>query len=133
MEQETALSTRKTLLVVDDDPKVSEFLADALAKDFEVMLAKSGESALEQAAAVKGPIHLLLTDFEMPGMNGIDLATKLTALRPDIKVLLMSGFQGGMLVLNDGWHYLPKPFIASNLITLVNGLIMPPKSKFTAV
>ena len=61
-------------------------------------------------------IHLLLSDFDMPGMNGIALATQISVERPQIKVLLMSGFTEGMLVLNEGWHFLPKPFIASQLM-----------------
>jgi hypothetical protein len=54
----------------------------------------------------------------------------MTVARPDIKVLLMSGFPSGMLVLNEGWHFLAKPFIASQLKVLVSGLICPPVSKF---
>jgi hypothetical protein len=50
----------------------------------------------------------------MEGMNGVDLAAKLTADRPTLKVLLMSGVTDGMLVLNEGWHFLPKPFIPHN-------------------
>jgi hypothetical protein len=44
----------------------------------------------------------------------------------------MSGYTGGMLVLNDGWHFLPKPFIPSQLRVLVAGLISPAKSRFEA-
>ena len=61
----------------------------------------------------------------MAGMSGIELATKLTVKRPQIKVLMMSGFPEGMLVLNEGWHFLAKPFIPSQLRTLINGLIAP--------
>jgi FixJ family two-component response regulator len=61
----------------------------------------------------------------MAGMSGIELATKLTVKRPQIKVLMMSGFSEGMLVLNEGWHFLAKPFIPSQLQTLINGLIVP--------
>jgi len=65
-------------------------------------------------------------------MSGIDLATKLTLERPKIQVLLMSGFNGGMLVLNEGWHFLAKPFIPSQLRALIAGLISPGgKSKFS--
>jgi two-component system cell cycle sensor histidine kinase/response regulator CckA len=78
-------------------------------------------------------IHLLLADFQMPGMTGIELATKITAQRPEIKVLLMSGFTGGMLVLNEGWHFLPKPFIPSQLRALIVGLVSPDEpSKYAA-
>ncbi len=41
----------------------------------------------------------------------MDLATQITLARPKIQVLLMSGFPGGMLVLNEGWHFLAKPFV----------------------
>jgi CheY-like chemotaxis protein len=78
-------------------------------------------------------IHLLLADFQMPGMTGIELATKITAQLPEIKVLLMSGFTGGMLVLNEGWHFLPKPFIPSQLRALIVGLVSPDEpSKYAA-
>jgi len=49
----------------------------------------------------------------MPGgVSGVDLATAMTIERPQLKVLLMSGFPGWMLVLNEGWHFLAKPFVA---------------------
>jgi DNA-binding NtrC family response regulator len=132
MPEATALAKRAKILVVDDDLSVLECLKRALAADFQVITASNGTGALEQASKTEGTIDLLVTDFEMPGINGIELATQLTALRPQIKVLLMSGFQGGMLVLNDGWHYLPKPFIASHLIKLIINLISPAESRFTA-
>jgi DNA-binding NtrC family response regulator len=69
----------------------------------------------------------------MAGMTGIELATQITAQRTEIKVLLMSGYPAGMLVLNDGWHFLPKPFIPSQLIALIASLISPVKpSRFAA-
>jgi YesN/AraC family two-component response regulator len=68
----------------------------------------------------------------MPGMSGVDLATAMTRERPQLKVLLMSGFPEGMLVLNEGWHFLAKPFVASQLRALVTGLVSPDKaSKFS--
>ncbi len=77
------------------------------------------------AQEFKGPIDLLLSDFQMPGMSGIDLAVALTQERPDIQVLLMSGFTSGMLVLNEGWHFIAKPFLSSQLKALIAGLILP--------
>ena len=61
----------------------------------------------------------------MPGMSGIELGTQLTLERRQLKVLLMSGFPEGMLVLNEGWHFLAKPFIVSQLRALVAGLVSP--------
>jgi len=69
----------------------------------------------------------------MEGMTGIELATQLTAERPEVKVLLMSGYPAGMLVLNEGWHFLPKPFVSSQLLALVVGLVSPDTtSRFAA-
>ena len=48
----------------------------------------------------------------------MDLATQMSRDRPQLKTLLMSGFTDGMLVLNEGWRFLAKPFIASQLRTL---------------
>lgn len=92
---------------------------------YNLLTAESGSKALEQSRAFTGEINLLLSDFQMQGMSGIELGTLLSAERPEIKVLLMSGFPGGMLVLNEGWHFLAKPFIASQLRALVTGLMFP--------
>lgn len=125
---------RKTILVADDSPDVLNFVSTVLVDgDYNVIRAGCGEEALRQSRDYKNEIHLLLSDFQMPpGMSGIELATQLTVERPDVKVLLMSGFPAGMLVLNEGWHFLPKPFIPSQLRALVVGLVSPDKaSKFT--
>jgi DNA-binding NtrC family response regulator len=114
----------KTILVVDDDAAILRFVSELLVQSkYHVLTASSGKEALEQSRDCKGDIHLLLSDFEMPEMTGIGLATAITGERPRIKVLLMSGFTGGMLVLNEGWHFLSKPFIPSQLRALIRGLI----------
>jgi DNA-binding NtrC family response regulator len=125
-------SGRKTILIVDDEPSilavVSELLADC---EYNILTAASGSKGLQCSRDYKGEIHLLLSDFQMPGMTGVDLATAMTIDRPELKVLMMSGFPSGMLVLNEGWHFLAKPFIASQLRALVVGLISPDqRSKF---
>ncbi len=117
---------QKTILVVDDDAAVLKSVSAILANgNYNVLTADSGSAALQQSRDCKTDIHLLLSDFQMTGMNGVDLATQMSRDRPDLKVLLMSGFTDGMLVLNEGWHFLPKPFIPSQLRTLVSGLVYP--------
>ena len=119
---------QKTILVVDDQAGVLDFITAILVKgNFNVLSASSGVAALEQSQDYKGEIHLLLSNFQMDGMDGIELATEVSIERPKIQMLLMSGFIGGMLVLNGGWHYLPKPFIASRLRALVAGLLSADK------
>jgi DNA-binding NtrC family response regulator len=70
--------------------------------------------ALATSATYTDPIHLLLTDVIMPSMNGPDLAQRLVARRPDIKVLYMSGFSNALLSEKDQRHrriwFLAKPF-----------------------
>jgi CheY-like chemotaxis protein len=125
---------KKTILVVDDDPKILAIVSELLGEnvDYHILTARTGSKGLEQSRNFKGEIHLLLSDFQMPGMSGTDLATVMTMDRPGLKVLLMSGFQGGTLILNEGWHFLPKPFVASRLRALVTGLVSPDaKSKFS--
>ncbi len=121
-------SDRKTVLVVDNDPHILVVVVAVLGdSEYNVITAESGSNALEKSRAFNGDIHVLLSDFEMPQMSGMELATVLTAERPELKVLLMSGFDGGMLVLNEGWHFLAKPFITSQLRTLISGLAFPNK------
>jgi two-component system cell cycle sensor histidine kinase/response regulator CckA len=124
---------KKTILLVDDSADSLALVSALLANDYAVLTAVNGKEALQRSKDFEPEIHLLLSDFQMPGMSGIELATKLTADRPHIKVLLMSGFPEGMLVLNEGWHFLAKPFIPSQLRVLVAGLINPPNdSRFSA-
>jgi len=124
---------KKNILLVDDDPALLESVRGFLDGDYRVLTASSGQEALRQAKEFKSEIHLLLSDFQMEGMTGIELATQLTAERPEVKVLLMSGYPAGMLVLNEGWHFLPKPFVSSQLLALVVGLVSPDTtSKFAA-
>jgi DNA-binding NtrC family response regulator len=127
------LEHRKTILLVDDDATVLKSVRGFLGRDYNVLSANSGQEALQQSKDWKSEIHLLLSDFQMQGMTGIELATQITAERPKIKVLLMSGYPAGMLILNEGWHFLPKPFISSQLLALVVGLVSPDKaSRFAA-
>jgi DNA-binding NtrC family response regulator len=126
-------NNRKTVLVVDDDPNILNSVCALLAdSNYKVLRAHGGEEAFQQSKDYKHEIHLLLSDFQMAGMSGVELATKMTCDRPHLKVLLMSGFTEGMLVLNEGWHFLAKPFINSQLRALIVGLVSPERdSKFS--
>jgi len=129
MLQSGSQEAQTTILVVDDNPDILRFVAEVLGDGrYNVLTAISGVEALQQSKDHGGEIHLLLSDFEMTGMNGIELATLMSVDRPQLKVLMMSGFNGGMLVLNEGWHFLAKPFIASQLRALVAGVLFPDKS-----
>jgi DNA-binding NtrC family response regulator len=124
-----AKKDQRTILIVDDDATVLAVVSGMLAdSEYNLLTANSGADGLRQSRDHEGEIQLLLADFQMPNMTGVELATAVTDDRPNIKVLLMSGFTGGMLVLNEGWHFLQKPFIASQLRALVDGLVFPDKT-----
>jgi DNA-binding NtrC family response regulator len=116
-------NSQKTIFIVDDDPDILKCVSEILAGDnYDLQVYGSGAEALQHSKEYKGEIKLLLSDFQMPVMSGIELATEMTRGRPQLKVLLMSGFPQGMLVLNEGWHFLAKPFVTSQLRALVAGL-----------
>ncbi len=129
----TIESHQRTILVVDDDPAILKYVSGFLVDvDYHVLTASSGQAALRQSRDYKGQIDLLLSDFQMPVMSGIELATQMSIERPQLKVLMMSGFTGGMLVLNECWHFLAKPFVPSQLRALILGLVSPESgSKFS--
>jgi two-component system, cell cycle sensor histidine kinase and response regulator CckA len=124
---------KKTILVVDDDAVMLASVSGLLTiSGYNILRATTGANGLQRSREFEGEIHLLLSDFQMPEMSGVELATAMTIDRPELKVLLMSGFDGGTLILNEGWHFLAKPFVSSQLRALIEGLIYPDqKSKFS--
>lgn len=111
-----ASNSDKTILFADDDGQLQKLFAALLHRyGYKVLVARDGNEALKKAQEYDGVIHLLLSDVDMPGMTGIELATQLNHERPDTKILLISGLPTGMLVLNNGWSFLPKPFMPEML------------------
>ena len=105
----------ETVLFVEDEQSVRELVRDYLVASGYCMLeASDGTQALKVAAAHPGPIHMLITDVVMPHLSGPELATKLTADRPNVKVLFISGYTDDTVfrhgVLEGGVAFLQKPF-----------------------
>jgi DNA-binding NtrC family response regulator len=115
----------ETILVVDDNPSVLGVVMKILeAENFHVLSAISGPSALRLAGETTETIDLLLSDVEMPEMSGPDLGEALKAARPEMHIMLMSGADNGnLLVLNYGWAYIQKPFVATKLIRMINDVL----------
>lgn len=111
------------VLLVDDEAVIRMFVSRVLANNgYEVWEAANGQEALRLAAG-KGAIHLLLTDMLMPGMSGRELAKKMLAAHPYIKVLYMSGYTNDIMVsqgrLDPGMDFLQKPFSMDQLLAQV--------------
>jgi PAS domain S-box-containing protein len=103
----------ETVLLVEDDEMVRTITSLFLEESgYRVLSAASGPAALKLIAGADGPIHLLLTDVVMPEMSGGELARRVAALRPEIKVLFISGYNEDEMV-NRGLkssNLLQKPF-----------------------
>src|SRR6266705_2527138 len=108
--------SRLVILVVDDEELVRDMVAAMIQVDrYHVLIASDGVQALDLSRR-NGHIHLLISDIsdvQMPGMNGVDLATRLLEQRPDIKVLLISGRPE--VDIPPAFHCLAKPFTAAVL------------------
>ena len=110
----------ETVLVVEDAASVRMVTRQVLERyGYAVLEAPNGDTALRLAAKHHGPIHLLLTDVVMPGLSGRQLAEQLAQLRPDMKVLYVSGYGDSAVVhhgiLEAGVAYLQKPFTPESL------------------
>jgi hypothetical protein len=119
---------RGTVLVVEDEAGVRELVAALLrSKGYQVMEAGNGREALEVAGAHVGIIDLLLTDVVMPEMNGNDLSEKLLTVRPDTKVIYMSGYAPQTLFRRNGLNpdaiFLQKPFQPQVLVQKVQEVL----------
>ena len=107
-------SERCTILVVDDDGQVRD-IAMAILEDFgyETIGATSGAAALQVLATEGVRIDALFSDIMMPGMNGFELAQQAKALRPDLKIILTSGYIGLeiAIAMSSGMYpTVPKPW-----------------------
>jgi DNA-binding response OmpR family regulator len=102
---------QKTILFAEDEELVRiVFAAFLRERGYNVIVAVDGVDGLEKARQHDGEIHLLLSDIAMPQMTGIELGRQLLIERPGMRVLLISAVVAAILILDDGWQFLPKPF-----------------------
>jgi CheY-like chemotaxis protein len=112
----------QTVLVVDDIPALVYILSSALQRQgYDVLTACDGADAMRVAEAHPTPIQLLLTDIQMPGMNGVALWQKLHAKQPHVRVIFMSGSLDIPAI--DGQPVIRKPFTLPTLIDLVRNCL----------
>lgn len=118
----------ETILLVEDEESLRK-LADMFLRDngYQVLPAGDGAQGLQVARQHVGPIHLLLTDVVMPGINGRVSAERLAPSQPGMKILYMSGYTDSFIaghgVLEAGSHLLHKPFNEETLTRKVRELL----------
>jgi len=118
----------ETILLVEDEDAVRAVSTRILRdRGYTVLVAASGEEALEASSNHDGQVHLLLTDLIMPGMNGRELADRLRVSRPDTRVILASGYADGAIaredVLDARVDFIQKPFKVDNLARKVRSVL----------
>ncbi len=118
----------ETILLVDDEPALRSLARHVLEmKGYRVLEAGNAEQALKIGESHRGPIHLLVTDVIMPGQSGPRLAAQLSALRPSLQVLFLSGYSDDAIVhhgvLDSRRPFLQKPFTPEMLTQKVREVL----------
>jgi nitrogen-specific signal transduction histidine kinase/CheY-like chemotaxis protein len=129
-ESEERIRGVETVLITEDESSVRNLVARILReRGYTVLEASNGQNALDIAREYTGEIHLAITDIIMPGMNGRDLGSRLETMRPDLKVLYVSGYTDNAIVhhgiLDSGVAFLQKPFTVGDLTRKVREMLNP--------
>ena len=114
------LGGSETVLLVEDEESVRQLVRDTLtAKGYRVVEAENGEAGLAAAAQHQGKIDLVITDVVMPGIGGRELIKQLAELRPETKVLYLSGYTEDAIIsegtIERDAAFLQKPFTLKSL------------------
>jgi PAS domain S-box-containing protein len=122
------LSGNETILVVEDDEMLIKFIRKTLnVYGYRLLEARNGEEALEVSARHKDPIHLILTDVVMPRMSGLELVQRMEYLRPETRVVFMSGYTDDTIfhhgLLKEGLSFIEKPFTPEGLVRKVREVL----------
>jgi len=125
---ETTSEKQQTVLLVEDQDIVRDLVTEILEDEgLNVITAYNGINAFEVTKNYTEPIDLMLTDVIMPEMNGRELAEKMKAEKPELKILFMSGYTGEEMrnrgVLEPGTNFIQKPFTPDALVEKVREVL----------
>lgn len=137
VKSETAPGGSETVLLVEDEPAVRKAAAEFLRlRGYTVLEAKDGLDALSVARNHGTPIHLVVTDVVMPNMSGGRLAKELARLRPDARLLFVSGYAGKTVldhkVFDLEANFLQKPYTLKQLSTKIRQALTRGTGKTTS-
>jgi CheY-like chemotaxis protein len=118
----------ETILLVEDEEALRHLIRAILeAGGYRVLPGGSPEEAVATAETHSGPLHLLLTDVVMPRMSGRQVADRVKASRPAVRVMYMSGYTDEAIshhgALEPGTHFMQKPFTADALLRKVREVL----------
>jgi CheY-like chemotaxis protein len=127
-----AVGGSETVLVVEDNETILTLITTALSRlGYNVLSAGDGPTALERYGSSPDEIQILVTDVMMPRMGGRELAARLTALRPSMKVLYASGYAQDVTSLNGAFepiNFIQKPYTPHGLAARIRQLLDAPAS-----
>ena len=112
----------KLILVVDDEPAVVRVVTVFLARaGYMAIVAENGASGLEAFQASADQIDLVLADIVMPVLDGISMANAIRRIRPNVPVLLMSGYSESVIttISKESFPFIKKPFLAAELVLAI--------------
>jgi len=114
-----------TILLVEDDAQVRKLVSEWLRRSgYIVQECSCAAEAVRVFAQQNGHISLLVTDVDLAeGMSGNALAERIQTLRPELRVVLISGLPQNVTRLRDGWHFVPKPFAPADLLAEVEAAL----------
>ncbi len=118
----------ETILVVEDTASVRELVCEILHKQgYQVIDHGNAEDCMKFMAGFDEPVQLLLTDIVMPGINGGELYDRLRAIRPDLRVVYMSGYSEEVIdrqgILKPGVDFIQKPIAVQDLLEKVSAVL----------
>ncbi|MGQ9577606.1 MAG: response regulator [Candidatus Aminicenantales bacterium] len=126
---------KRKILVVDDAITVCKSIRQAISSDEnDVDMAFSAEEALSKDKEIA--YDLVITDLMMPGMSGLDLLRQLKAFRPEVKIVMITGYPTIRTAVESvkmgAFDYIPKPFTPAELRALVNRALKPSENETAA-
>ncbi|HEU4683347.1 MAG TPA: ATP-binding protein [Nitrospira sp.] len=123
-------AARETILVVEDEESIRKLVATILQdQGYQVISAGDGIEALQRLQLLKGPCDLVIMDVIMPRMKCTAFIDGVKAMRPEARMLFMSGYAGETLLangVNEDRPFLQKPFLPNTLIEQVHELLQDP-------
>ncbi|MBI5368430.1 MAG: response regulator [Planctomycetes bacterium] len=129
-------ATKETILVVEDEPTLRQLAGEILSwGGYRPLICGNGQEALQLLESHRGDIALLLTDVIMPRMNGREVARRVLSIRPDLRVLYMSGYTDDVLPAQKPGeppvNFIQKPFSLAGLLAKVREVLDAPQPGMT--
>lgn len=122
----------ESILLIEDEETVRKISRDILQRNgYTVYVAKDGKEGREQFFKYQDEIVLIFSDVVLPGIHGVDLVNEFLKIRPDLSVLMCSGYAEGDIELSEikkkGYQFIQKPFNVNGLLCKVKETILSVK------